>query len=109
MIIAIAHEGSHVADYQKFAKELNRISKSDPNGSSVFGTDQFDPTTYDAEVRAYNVSAKAAMGLGQAKLAFGKYTIMEHGRISKRELNGLLSAEYGVTPESPGKRLSQRY
>jgi RHS repeat-associated protein len=109
LIIAIAHEGSHVSEYQKYAKELNRISKSDPEGIAVFGTDQYDPSLYNTEVRAYNISADAARGLGLTKLVYGRYTIMKNGRINIGELNGLLCAKYGVTPESRGKRLSGRY
>lgn len=109
LVISIAHEGSHVADWQKFGKELGRVAKSDPNGASVMGTDQFDPTTYDAEVRAYNVSARAAVGLGLRTLILGRHMIMKYGIINKREMNKLISEIYGVSPESRGRRLSTIY
>jgi RHS repeat-associated protein len=109
LIIDIAHEGSHVADWKKFGKELGRVAKTDPSLASVIGNDQFDPTKYDAEVRAYNASAKAAIGLQVIKQFYGRHTIMEHGRINQRSINSLLSEKYGVTSESRGRRLSGVY
>ncbi|MEW6364477.1 MAG: RHS repeat-associated core domain-containing protein [Acidobacteriota bacterium] len=106
LTIVMAHEGSHVADHQRFSAAVRSVS---PTDSSIIGSDQFDLTRYATEVRAYGVSAFVANSLGQEEGVYGRKnrTIFKRGKLNMGDLNKYLKEEYeGLSPESPGRRLS---
>jgi len=108
LVIVVAHEGSHIADYKNYAKALleSYLNSGDLSGAGVIGNDAIDLTKYAAEVKAYNYSVIAAKGIGWRSLQYGIYKIMRNGMMDKNALNAFLSARYGISSKSPGKRLS---
>ena len=109
LIIIIAHEGSHIADWKNYVNALKEaFFRGDYNARSVIGNDLIDLTSYAAEVKAYGYSITAAIGLGLKSLSYYGYEIMRNGQPNRKSLNMFLAKYYGISPENPGSRLSQR-
>jgi RHS repeat-associated protein len=107
LAIAVAHEGSHTADYRAFYAALVADPAAFTGRSSVVGG-ALDLTKYATETRAYNVSAFTALGLGFNGLSVGGQQILNRGRVDSAAIGRMLggSALYKLTPANPGSRLS---
>lgn len=112
---AAAHEGKHVSDAQAFATALTADIATGGVNAIAGPTNR---TWYEREVRAYNVSASVAQGLGLPNLLIGNHEIWNNGwRAAERaqlQANGIdtvlrTSRNYrwnnqGLSPQNPGPR-----
>jgi RHS repeat-associated protein len=106
LTIAVAHEGRHLADAQAYAAALTAEARGGPSATNSLA----NRTEYDREVRAYEVSGYTARGLGARSLSFGGYEIWNNRvGLQPAQLNNFLrtSPNYGLTPQSPGRRYYQ--
>lgn len=90
LVIAIAHEGSHIMDWLKYANALKSVALYDSNAGSVINDPSINLTDYSAEAKAYTFSAIAAAALGRGTLRYPPYTIMRNGRVIHSVLNAYL-------------------
>ena len=107
LAIAVAHEGSHTADFQAFYAALVADPAARTGRSSVVGG-SLDLTKYETETRAYGVSAYTAIGLGITGFAVSGTQILNQGRVDAAAIGRMLgqSSLYKFTPVNPGPRLS---
>lgn len=107
LAISVAHEGSHVADYQAFYAALVADPAAFTGRGSVVGG-PLDLTKYAPETGAYNVSAFTARGLGLMNYSIGGQQILNRGRADAAAIGKLLGSStlYKLTPANPGPRLS---
>ncbi len=107
LAIALAHEGSHVADYQAFTAAMVTDPAAFTARSSVVGG-PLDLTRYATETGAYGVSALTARGLGLVNYSIGGQRILDGGRGQPAAIRKFLGGSmlYKLTPANPGPRLS---
>ena len=107
LAIAVAHEGSHAADFQAFYAALVADPAARTGRSSVVGG-SLDLTKYATETRAYGVSAYTAIGLGMSGVAVSGQQILNRGGVDAAAIGRMLgqSSLYKLTPVNPGPRLS---
>lgn len=96
------HEGKHAAD---FALMISTFSKGDEQK-------YFDPTAFQREYSAHLTSAFYLMRRGGAYTEEGVALGLLHqndGKISvsRKGIRARLRNNYGLTPDTPGKRLSE--
>ena len=100
LIMAVGHEGSHVADRQEAIAVWANTSNYNQarNGS---------PTIYQTEDRAYHVSAYIAQYQNRENLIYGGHKIWTRGmqNVDQQALNTLLQSHYSVTPTVQGERI----
>ncbi len=107
LIIAIAHEGRHIAIWRVWVLGLYLEEKL-PNNGAVLSADWINLTEYADEVKAYEASVLAAKLLGKRELILSGFNIMKRGKVDMVSLNGLLAKDYGITPIVQGPRLGHR-
>ncbi|HYV24763.1 MAG TPA: RHS repeat-associated core domain-containing protein [Pyrinomonadaceae bacterium] len=101
LVMAVGHEGSHVADRQDAVAVWSATGNYNLARSG-------SATTYATEDRAYHVSAAIAQYQNRHDLTFaGGFTIWKRGmtNVDQHALDGLLQSHYHVTPTSQGDRL----
>jgi RHS repeat-associated protein len=98
LVEALAHEGTHAFQYQQYAQDLIEASRAgdatDAHGGAT------DLTLYDRENQAYHASAVTAIALGASS------PWVENNRVNQGAIDDHLRSNYGVTPTSPGDRIS---
>ncbi len=113
LAIATAHEGVHVRDGAALSGALP-TDLSDPSAIKIL-QGPLNLREYLAEKRAYEASAFAAQGLGFSSLKVVGFEIWNSGwraadanTLTTKGIDKILAdpnGSYGVTPESPGRRL----
>jgi hypothetical protein len=100
LIMAVGHEGSHVADRQE------AVTVWATTGNYNQARDG-SPTKYGTENRAYHVSAAIAQHQNRENLIFGGHTIWTRGmqNVDQQALDALLQSRYSVTPTQQGERI----
>jgi hypothetical protein len=98
------HEGKHALDFAHMISDFS-------NGSGDAAR-HFDPTGYQREYSAHLTSAFYLMRRGGAYTAEGVglgilYAAGGDVSVSRKGIRARLKNNYGLTPERPGKRLSQ--
>jgi RHS repeat-associated protein len=100
LVMAIGHEGSHVADNQA------AVAIWATTGDYARARER-SATIYETENRAYHVSASLAQHQNRNNLRMGNgYTIWTRGMttVDQTVLNALLADHYGVSPLVQGAR-----
>jgi RHS repeat-associated protein len=99
LILAVAHEGQHVADRQAFANAVNTATSHAGvgNGYNIAANSPWNPSVRSTETRAYRVSALVAEGRGSENLNFSvgrtNYEIYSRdGGINMTRINDFLNA-----------------